>query len=298
MKNKTTQNTILAIVACLLWATAFAGIKIGLQYTPPLQFAGLRFFISGLIILPFIPSFSAQFRQIRNHYPKIILIGFIQTFLQYALFYTGISYVPGAIGALIIGSGPLFVLVVAHFLMPGDLINRRKILGIVLGLAGIAVISFGSGSIVAGQMMGLGIVILLLNNTLAGFGNVLVARTGSNIPPLILSSFSMIAGGLMLFLTGIGVEGFHAGPFPAPYYISLAWLSFLSAAAISIWYTLLKSPEVKVSELNMWKFIIPVFGAILSWMMLPGEYPDPGAVAGMILVGAALIGVNWKHKKQ
>lgn len=291
------RNTLLAIVACLLWATAFVGIKIGLQYTAPLQFAGIRFFISGLIILPFIPSLRLQLRQAVPQYPKIIFIGFIQTFLQYALFYTGISFVPGAVGALVIGSGPLFVLVVAHFLMPGDLINRRKITGIILGLAGIAVISFGSGSVVAGQMMGLGIVILLMNNTLAGFGNVLVARSGSNIPPLILSSFSMITGGLMLFLMGVGIEGYQAGPFPLPYYFSLAWLSFLSAAAISIWYTLLKSPGVKVSELNMWKFIIPVFGAILSWMMLPGEYPDLASVTGMILVGVALISVNLNYKK-
>lgn len=297
MEIKIKQNTILAIVACLLWATAFVGIKIGLQYTAPLQFAGIRFFISGLIILPFIPTFRLQLRQAIPHYPKIILIGFIQTFLQYALFYTGISLVPGAVGALVIGSGPLFVLVVAHFLMPGDLINRRKIVGIILGLSGIAVISFGSGSITSGQMIGLGIVILLMNNTLAGFGNVLVARSGSNIPPLVLSSFSMITGGLMLFLTGIGIEGFQKGPFPLPYYLSLAWLSFLSAAAISIWYTLLKSPGVKVSELNMWKFIIPVFGAILSWLILPGEYPDLSSIIGMILVAVALISVNLKQKK-
>jgi drug/metabolite transporter (DMT)-like permease len=297
MKRTATQNSIVAIVACLLWSTAFVGIKIGLQYTPPLQFAGIRFFLSGLIILPFIPSLRSKIVPALPHYRKIIIIGLVQTFLQYALFYTGMNYVPGAVGALVIGSGPLFILVVAHFLMPGDLINRQKITGILLGLAGVAIITLGQGSIaLTGSLIGLGILILLMNNVLAGFGNVLVAKSAQNIPPLVLSSFSMIIGGFILYVAGISVEGISRGPFPLPYYLSLAWLSFLSAAAISIWYTLLKTPGVKVSELNMWKFIIPVFGAALSWMILPGESPDTSSVIGMILVAVALVSVNWQKR--
>ena len=41
-----------AILACLLWSSASIGIKIGLPYTSTLQFAGIRFFISGLLVLP------------------------------------------------------------------------------------------------------------------------------------------------------------------------------------------------------------------------------------------------------
>jgi drug/metabolite transporter (DMT)-like permease len=297
-----TRNTLLAIIACMLWATAFVGIKVGLQYTAPLQFAGLRFFISGLMILPFIPALTVKIRQAKPHAPKIIFVGFIQTFLQYALFYTGLNYVPASLAALVIGSGPLFVLVVAHFFMPGDLINRRKVAGILPGLAGVAVITIGNkGTGAPGEFIALGVFILILNNTLAGFGNVLVAKTGKNIPPLVLSSFSMLVGGLGLFITGILIEGYVKGPFPLPYYLSLLWLSFLSAAAISIWYTLLKKPDVKVSELNMWKFIIPVFGAALSWLILPGESPDLRSLLGMALVAFALISININHnikKKQ
>lgn len=292
------RHTFLAIIACLLWATAFVGIKIGLQYTSPLQFAGIRFFISGLIILPFIPSLRNKIIIALPHYRKIILIGLVQTFLQYALFYTGMSYVPGAVGALVIGSGPLSILVVAHFLMPGDLINRQKVIGIIIGLAGVAIITMGQRSIaLTGSLIGLGILILLMNNVLAGFGNVLVAKSAQNIPPLVLSSFSMIIGGFILYFVGISVEGKSFGPFPLPYYLSLAWLSFLSATAISIWYTLLKTPGVKVSELNMWKFIIPVFGAALSWIILPGETPDFSSIIGMILVAVALVHVNRQNKE-
>lgn len=68
----------------------------------------------------------------------------------------------------------------------------------------------------------------------------------------------------------------------------LLYLSFISAAAFSIWFHLLNIPEVKVSELNMWKFLIPVFGAVFSWIILPGEVPTPVLVTGMIVISVSI----------
>jgi drug/metabolite transporter (DMT)-like permease len=293
------STIFLAVVACVLWSTAFVGIKIGLQYTLPFQFAGIRFFLSGLIIIPFIPHLREKLSAAKHNISKILLVGFIQTFLQYALFYKGVDMVPGALGAMIIGSGPLFIAIVAHFFMPGDTLNRRKVVSILVGLLGIVIISLGRKQMGAvGAMVNMGILILIANNLLAGFGNMLVANDKRRIPPLVLSSFSMIFGGAMLFVLGLITEGYQSGPFPLEYWLSLGWLSFLSAAAISIWYTLLKRPGVKLSTLNMWKFIIPVLGAALSWLILPNEHPTLIAVLGMVLVGISLVILNWNIRKR
>jgi drug/metabolite transporter (DMT)-like permease len=293
------STAFLAIIACLLWSTAFVGVKIGLKYNSPFQFAGIRFFISGLLILPFIANLKQKILELKGNVGKIFLVGFIQTFLQYALFYKGMDLVPGALGAMVIGSGPLFIAIVAHFLMPGDTITGKKMLSIAIGLAGIAIISFGrKGMGATGDLVNIGILILISNNILSGFGNILVASDRKRIPPLVLSSFSMIIGGSILFILGLLTEGYQQGPFPFEYYFSLAWLSFLSAAAISIWYTLLKRPGVKVSELNFWKFIIPVLGAMLSWLILPDENPTLIAITGMILVAIALITLSRFGKKK
>lgn len=151
---------------------------------------------------------------------------------------------------------------------------------------------------VVGPLVGFGILILIGNNVLSGFGNILVASDRRRIPPLILSSFSMIIGGGMLFIMGIIVEGPSRGPFPIEFFVALGWLSFLSAAAISIWYTLLKRTGVKISTLNMWKFIIPVLGAVLSWLILPDEEPSLLAIIGMVLVAVALLTLNLHAKKR
>ncbi len=101
----------------------------------------------------------------------------------------------------------------------------------------------------------------------------------------------------MLFLLAIPVEGIKWGPFPPVYYLTLGWLSFLSAAAFAIWYTLLQRPGVKVSILNMWKFIIPALGAALSWILIKDEKPDWISIAGMIVITLSLVLLNYANRK-
>src|SRR6056297_4194474 len=96
-----------AVGACLLWSTAFTGIKIGLKYTAPLGFAGIRFTLSGIILMGLIASPKDYFNTVKNHWKTILLVGFFQTFLIYSLFYTGMTMVSGALAAIVVGTGPL-----------------------------------------------------------------------------------------------------------------------------------------------------------------------------------------------
>ena len=299
MKNLLKSTTFLALVACLLWSTAFAGVKIGLEYHTPLQFAGARFTFAGLLIFIFFRKPGQYFRELKAHWKFIALLGVIQGFIQYAFFYTGINLVPGSLGAMIIGSSPLFIAIVAHFSFHNDKMNRLKTVSILVGVVGIAIITIGRQQVeLRGKLELLGIVLLLANNFISGYSNVLISKYSKGITPMVLSSTSLFIGGLMLFVVSIPVEGIHLGPFPPAYYYSLAWLSFLSAAAFSIWYTLLKRPGVKVSFLNVWKFLIPVSGAILSWLIIADENPDVTSITGMAVIAVSLVLLNYANRKQ
>ena len=72
----------------------------------------------------------------------------------------------------------------------------------------------------------------------------------------------------------------------------------MAAVAFSIWFILLQRPGVKVSELNLWKFIIPVVGAILSWILVPDENPEWLTISGMIIITAIINNVLQKYKEQ
>jgi len=297
-KNFIKSTAFLAVVACVLWSSAFTAIKIGLQYSPPLQFAGIRFLLAGLILLPFIKQLPLKLRIASHYWKQIVLVGFLQITVEYAFFYSGMNLVPGALGAMIVGSGPLFVALVTHVALNNDKINARKGISIALGLIGVVILTLSQKELtVEGSLVGVGIMLLILNNITSGVGNIFAAKTTKGVPPLILSSFSMIVGGGALFFLALPVEGFHVNALPKEYFISLGWLSFLSAAAITIWYTLLQRPGIKVSDLNMWKFIIPVLGAFLSWMLLPNESPDWMSILGMGIIASSLLFLSSKRIK-
>lgn len=298
MKPFYINTTFLAIIACILWSTAFVGIKYGLQYTTPLQFAGIRFIISGLLIFPFLKiGLKSYFNCIVKNFRIVIAISFLQTFFQYSMFYLGINMVPASLGAIIIGSGPLFIAMIAHLLINDDRLSGKKLMIFLLGVIGIVIVSAGRNNFsLSGEIKLTGIFLLLLSIVFGGIGNVVVSTDKKNTPPLLLSSSSMIIGGACLFLLSGILEGFNITVKPYSYYLSLGWLSFLSASAVSIWFILLKRPGVKVSNLNFWKFIIPVSGVLLSWLILPDEKPNSMAFIGMSIIALSIILMNI-HKK-
>jgi drug/metabolite transporter (DMT)-like permease len=266
------------------------GIKIGLEYTTPLRFAGIRFFLSGLYILPFAGSLAFYFKEVRKNIRVVLPIAFFQTFLLYTLFYTGIDRVPGSLAAIIIGSQPLFIALMAHGMVKNDKLTWNKVLSLLLGISGIVIITYDR--FVQEMKMTAeiwGILLLVLSNLASAMGNILVSKQKGGMNTLVMNSSQLMLGGSFLFVLSLFAEGTEFGLKPSEYYISLGWLSFMSAAAFSIWFTLLKRPNVKVSVINIWKFIIPVFGTILSWVLLPDESPDFIAILGMVIIGISII---------
>ncbi|WP_372775144.1 DMT family transporter [Mangrovibacterium sp.] len=293
------SNTIfLAIVACLLWSSAFVGVKIGLKYHTPFQFAGVRFILSGIMLMVYFNNRKNYWVEVRKEWRFIGLIAGLQTVLQYMLFYSGINLLPAAISAMIIGSSPLFISTVSHFSSHNDKMDRMKMGSLLLGVAGVAIISFGKSSLPDAVKISLiGVGLLLANNLVSGFSNVIVSKGANRVSPVVLSSSSLFFGGIALLFISIPIEGYGLKAVAPEYFVALGWLSFLSAAAFAIWFTLLNRPGVKVSELNTWKFLIPVTGAILSWLIMPDEKPELLSISGMVVIAASLLIMNYSNRK-
>ncbi len=287
----TKGNTIFwAIIACLLWSTAYASIKLGLKYDTPLHFAGIRFIISGLIILPFTVKPAIYIKMVLDHWKVVAWVAILQTVINYALFYHGLNLVPGALGAVIVGCQPLVTAVVASLMHDNDKLTRNKIITIVFGISGVVLISAGRQILKLGTLSELlGVFMLLLANASVATSNVVVSLKSKGINPLVLSSSSLFLGGVILYLISLPIEGIPHGPKPAEYWYILSWLSFMAAAAFSLWFKLLQRPGVKVSELNLWKFIIPGVGAMLSWLLVPNERPEWLTITGIVVIIVALL---------
>jgi drug/metabolite transporter (DMT)-like permease len=284
-------NTIFwAIIACLLWSTAYAGIKLGLEFETPFHFAGVRFIIAGLMILPFTVRPSAYLTMIKNNWKVVAWVTTLQIVINYSLFYQGLNLVPGALGAVIYGAQPLIIAVVAAVLNKDDKLTRKKIITIVFGISGVVFMSVGRQAFKFGTGLEIiGVILLLTGNIATAASNVIISLKSKAINPFVLSSSSLFLGGVILYLISIPTETRPLGVLPLRYWMILLWLSFMAASAFSIWYKLLQRPGVKVSELNFWKFINPVTGAVLSWFLIPGEKPEWLTITGMVIITSSLV---------
>jgi drug/metabolite transporter (DMT)-like permease len=292
------RNTIFwAIIACLLWSTAYAGIKIGLQYDTPFHFAGIRFIISGIMILPFTLKPASYLKMIREQWRVVAWVTLLQIVVNYSLFYQGLNLVPGALGAVVYGAQPLIIAIVAAILHKDDKLTRKKIITIIFGISGVILISVGRQAFKLGTALELlGVLMILTGNVATAVSNVIISMRSKDINPFVLSSSSLFFGGVILYLISIPSETGPKGPLPVNYWMDLLWLSFMAAAAFSIWYKLLQRPGVKVSELNLWKFITPVTGAVLSWLVISDEHPEWLTISGMIIITISLI-LYYKNSK-
>lgn len=293
------KTKLLAIIACIFWGSAFAGAKIGFEYTTPLHLSGMRFTLAGLILVPLLIYQKTDWKANFKEWRYMLSFGFLQTFIQYGLFFMGLDKVPAAISAIIIGGGPLFVALMAHFTVAGDSLTFRKILAIIVGMAGIVFISIAKGGdIHTDASFYYGVSLLIISNIVGASTNIIVARNRNRVSPVMLTAFANFSGGLILYIVSYFTEDWYIKDYTAEFYIAWIWLAMIPAVAFSIWYSLLKNPRIKVSELNVWKFVVPVAGVILSWIFVSGEKPDRYSVTGILIISVSLLILQWKPENK
>lgn len=281
----------LAIAASVLWAIVNPFIKAGLSYDmTPMNFAGLRFTAVGIILLVYTRA-AGSWTGLRAHGKLFFTLVTVNMFMGYTAFYFGVDLVSSAISSIVMGITPLVNVLLAHFVARNDKLTRRKVVALLVSLAGLLLI-VGTGN--DGRPLDakgmLGIILLLLNIILQGWAAIRVSEESGRVDPVFLNAVQMFFGGLMIYGVGLGVEGYH--PFiglPGGFYGSLGVLVFVSVFAFSFWFTALRTPGTKVSDINMCRLINPVLGAVLSWAMLAGESPTVSTVAGMALIVGSLL---------
>lgn len=285
------KGILYAVLASVLWAIVNPFIKQGLSYDfSPMNFAGLRFTVVGIILFAYTWH-RGMWREIMQHRRLFGNLILINMFMGYTAFYFGVDFVSGAISSIIMGMTPLINVLLAHLLASNDRLNVHKIISLIVSLIGLLlIVGMGSNGAPLDWKGITGIVLLLLSIIFQGYSAISVSEDKGKVNPIFLNAVQMFFGGLLIYMVGLGTEGYHSfiGK-PAGFYISLSILVFISVFAFSFWFIALQSKGAKVSDINMCRLINPILGAILSWIMLPGEYPTFSTVAGMIIIVSSLI---------
>src|SRR6185503_15682329 len=197
---------IVWLILCGIWGSTWLFIKLGLADLPPLTFAGIRFLLAGLILTAIVLARRVRWPRAGRDWILIAIVGFLQFTLNYGLVFWGEQHIPSGLAAVLQSTFPAFGMVIAHFYLPQERMTTPKVIGVLLGIFGVAVI-FSDQLSIGGTMALLGSVALVLSALFGSYGNVLVKTYGRDVDPMVLAAGQMIFGMVPLLAIGLITEG-------------------------------------------------------------------------------------------
>ena len=292
---------ITAVFCCVLWGSASPAIKIAYELfrigpddtASRIMLAGARFMIAGVMTIVFGSILAKKFLvPKRESWKNVAILAMVQTVGQYYFFFMALANTSGVRGSIINASGNFIAILFAVYIFRFEKMTLKKMLGCLIGFAGILLIMGGGQALMSGGKV-----------TLAGEGAMLAAdffyaASGCLIKifsrdenPVTLSGYQFLLGGMVLFVIGSLMGGCLV--FYSPQCaLNLIYMGFISAGAYTLWGVLLKyNPVSRVSILG---FINPVMGVLLSALFL-GEGREAFSLNGLLallLVSAGIIIVN------
>ena len=307
MKNKEIFKNravvfLLAMLCCLLWGSAFPCIKLGCRFShiasddtfSQIFYAGLRFILAGIFALVIGSLISRKPLIIKaGSVHKAFKLSLFQTILQYTFFYIGLSRSTGMKSSVLTASNVFLSIMVTALVFRTEKLTFRKICGCIVGFSGILLMNI-SGMKGGFRMTGEGFV--FLSALSYAFSSALIKRYSRDEDPVMLSGWQFIIGGLFMATVGL-VFGGRISVVNTEGILMLIYLALVSAIAFSVWGTLIKYNNV--STVSVFGFMNPVFGVILSYLILSEKSPSGffGTAAALVLVAAGIIVVNLPLKK-
>ena len=248
-----------------------------------LVFAGWRFAGAGLMVLLLARLLGKRLGgQGRLGAFQLTVLGLAQTTLQYVFFYLGLAYTTGVKGAIMNATATFFSVLIAHWVYHNDRLTHAKSWGCLIGFAGVMVVNLrgGADGLLGGfSWMGEGSVVLAA--FILAASSIYGKQLSRQMDPMVMTGWQLLIGGLALLLLGwlTGGELHRSSPLA---WGLLVYLALLSAVAFSLWSLLLK--HNRVSQVTIYNFTVPVFGAALSALFLGEQLLDWHYLAALILV--------------
>jgi drug/metabolite transporter (DMT)-like permease len=277
-----------ALFVTFLWSTSWVLIKWGLAEIPALTFAGLRYTLAFLLLLPWLlrrgDSRASIRRLTRRQISSLVLFGLIGYTITQGSQFIALGLLPAVTLSLLLSFTPIAVALLSGLTL-GEPLRRAQWLGLFIFLIG-ALVYFGL-SVPAGMGVGLAVgLLMLVTNVYWSIAGRAINRSGE-IPVLLVTAVSMGVGSVALLAVGVAVQGLP--PLSGRAWLIIGWLAAVNTAfAFTLWNQTLRTLPAVVSSVINNTMLIQV--AILAWLFL-GERPGPRELVGLALaaVGALVV---------
>ena len=288
-----------AMLCCALWGSATPFIKTGYKVMfengkpdvySTILFAGIRFALAGFIT---IALYSIARRKVlfpkTENFGRVAIIAAFQTVIQYFFFYVGLANTSGAKGTIISGSSSFFAIFISTLIFKQEKLTTKKVIACIVGFAGIIAVNL-DGLDFEMNLIGDGFV--LFSAMSLAFSSVLIKIFSKHEDPVVISGYQFMLGGAVMVIFGL-IAGGKIDNFDLKGAAILVYLSFLSAIAYALWGMLLKYNTV--SKVTIFSFMTPVFGVILTKLMLPEESTVMliNLLISLVLVCAGVFMLNY-----
>lgn len=281
------QTFIFLAYLVFMWGLNWPLTKLGLLYAPPLLFAGIRTFIGGLILLIFaLPRYKKL--NIKKTWHIYLISSVLNIILYYSLMTFGLLYIPAGIFSAIVFLQPV-LLGICSWLWLGESMFKLKIIGLILGFSGIAIISSVS---LTNHTSTLGILIALCTALSWCFGTVYMKKTSQLVDSIWMVSLQLTIGGLFLLGSGSVIESWSNIVWNIPFVSNLLFISiFVIALGWLAFFILIGSGEV--SKVGSYTFLIPLIANIISILFLH-ESTTVNLLVGLCFILVSIYLVNSK----
>ena len=289
---------LLAMVSCGLWGSAIPCIKIGYELLgiasadvpSELLFAGLRFMLAGIIAIAAASVAERRFICVKpSSAGMVVRLSLAQTIVQYAFFYIGVSHASGVKGTIVNASSTFLTILVATLIFRQERLTGRKLVGCLIGFAGVILVNL-TGDL-GGAMSVTGEGFILIASLSYAVSSSLIRMYSQYENPVALSGYQFLLGGTVLAAVGFALGGRFAQVTPAGLGM-LFYLACVSGIAYSLWSILLKHNPT--SRVAIFGFMNPIFGVVLSSVLLgeAGALPWLQTLVALALITAGIIIVN------
>ncbi|MCL1634220.1 DMT family transporter [Luteimonas sp. SX5] len=265
------------VVLGAIWGASFLFMRVAANDFGAVPLVEVRLALGSLVLLPFLWRARAQFPA--RLWPKLALIGAINSAIPFILFAWAAQRAPAGVGAIANAMTVLFTALVG-FLFFGEKIGTRRATALVAGFAGVVVLASGK---VAGASVGWAVVAGAAAAFLYGIGINLVRRHLTGLPPAAVAAATL------------GVSALLTLPFAAYAWpqAAIGLQSWLSAAMLGVlctgiafvmYYRLIA--RIGASRASTVTYLVPLFGVAWAWMLLDEPLTLTMGIAGALILGS------------
>lgn len=261
-----------------IWGASFLFMRVAAKDFGAIPLVEVRLGLGSLVLLPFLWRARAQFPL--KLWPKLALIGAVNSAIPFMLFAWAAQRAPAGIGAISNAMTVLFTALVG-FLFFHEKIGARRSVALVAGFAGVVVLA--SDKTAGGDQVGWAVAAGATASFLYGIGINLVRRHLTGLPPAAVASATLGVSALLTMPFAIANWPTHA--IPAKSWFSASALGVVcTGLAFVMYYRLIA--RIGASRASTVTYLIPVFGVAWAWLLLDEPLTIKMGIAGAMILGS------------